>query len=647
MSLVNEKGQLEDLYQNFIHVNMYARWIESENRRETWSETVHRYMNFMKAHLVNNYNYHPDDEIFNIVGTAIYNQLVMPSMRLMATAGDAMNVDNVCAYNCAFVAIDDFRALDETMYLSMNGCGVGFSVQKKHTEKLPSIPAEITNSEFTITVDDSKKGWAQAFRSLIVCLLKGFEPKWDLSQIRPAGSKLKTFGGRASGPEPLDRLFKFVVSTFRAAVGRKLKPLELHDILCMVGEIVVSGGRRRSALISLSDLDDEEIAKAKTGPNWWEITPWRALSNNSAVYEEVPTKEQFEKEWNFLYESKAGERGIFNLLGSRQHIALSGNRDASKVEGVNPCGEILLRSKQFCNLTEVIVRPDDTEFTLLEKVKIAATIGTWQSTFTNFPYLRPEWKENCDEERLLGVSMTGLFGSPLTITSNSNLRSLLEELRSIARITNNSVADQLGIPRSAAITCIKPSGTISQLTNVSDGIHPWWSPYYIRNVQAIDMEPLTQMLKACGIPHEPSTWKKGTSVFSFPRKAPSSAITRDNLTAIQHLEMWKLYYEHWTDHNPSITVNIRESEWDEVREWVFKNFNLIGGIAFLPYSDHVYSQSPYYPIQEEEYTKRLNELPKNIDWSQLSIYETEDTTKSPSVLACSGGVCDLVEIGAQ
>ena len=644
MSFIDQNGSITDPYRNFIHVSRYSRWLEEKGRRETWVETVDRYMDFMKNHLIKNYNYDPNDIKFIQVKDAILNHKVMPSMRAMMTAGQALERDNIAAYNCSFIAVDSLRAFDEAMYILMNGTGVGFSVEQKYINNLPVIAEEFYPTNTTIMVEDSKLGWSKAFKELLGLLTMGQIPEWDMSKVRPAGARLKTFGGRASGPEPLNDLFKFTVETFKIAKGRRLKPIEAHDLMCKIGEVVVVGGVRRSALISLSNLDDFEMAKAKSG-QWWEQEPQRALANNSAVYNAKPNVAQFLREWRNLYESKSGERGIYNMDSVRKHIEKFGRRDASKVMGTNPCGEILLRPNQFCNLTEVVIEANDTEDTLAEKIRIASILGTWQSTLSNFKYIRKTWKDNTEEERLLGVSLTGIFGNPLTGTIHKNLGSMLASLREVAVETNIDEADRLGIEHSAAVTTVKPSGTVSQLTGVSSGIHPWYSKHYIRTVRADNKDPLTAFLKDFGIPNEPDVMKPdATTVFSFPIAAPKNAVVTDDLSAIDHLEVWKIYRTHWTEHNPSVTVNVKEDEWVDVAAWVYKNFDHIGGVSFLPASEHTYKQAPYQPISEKEYKQALEAMPNNIPWESLPLYELEDTTTGSQELACTAGACDVVDL---
>ena len=646
MSIVSESGSLTNDYSNFIAVSRYARWMDDEGRRETWTETVGRYVGYMSDRLGDKI----DKETVNALNYAIVNQHVMPSMRALMTSGPALDRENIAGFNCSFIAVDHIRAFDESLYILMNGTGLGFDVQQRHVEKLPVIAEQFFDTDTTIVVHDSKLGWAKAYKELISLLVQGHVPKWDMTKVRPAGARLKTFGGRASGPEPLDRLFDFTVKTFKQAAGRQLKPIEAHDIMCKIAEVVVVGGVRRSALLSQSDLGDFDMAKAKSG-NWWENNPQRALSNNSAVYYSKPSFGQFLEEWKNLYESKSGERGIVNMDGIKKHTSRFGRRDANKIVGKNPCAEINLRSAQFCNLTEVVIYPDDTREQIREKVVVATILGTYQSTLTDFNYLRSIWKKNTEEERLLGVSLTGVYGHPLMNGSQGTkeLADFLDGLRELAVETNAYWANKLGINPSAAITTIKPSGTVSQLVGVSSGLHPWYSEYYIRTVRGDNKDPLTRLMKDEGIPNEPDVMKPNdTTVFSFPVKAPYGAVVSSDLTAIEHLEMYKLYREHWTEHDVSITVNVREDEWGYVGAWVYENFDHIGGVSFLPASDHTYQQAPYQPVSQEDYNIAVAKMPKSIDWVNLSLYELEDATTGAQELACvagpSGDGCEVVDL---
>jgi ribonucleoside-diphosphate reductase alpha chain len=598
----------------------------------------------MKDHLILNYGYSPNAKIFDEVKDSILNHRIMPSMRALMTAGPALERDHIAAYNCSFIAVDSLRAFDEAMYVLMNGTGVGFSVESKYLEELPVIAESFNQTGTTIVVEDSKLGWAKALKELIALLSQGQIPQWDMSKVRPSGARLKTFGGRASGPGPLGALFTFTVDTFKNAAGRRLKPIEAHDLMCKVGEVVVVGGVRRSALISLSNLDDFEMAKAKSG-SWWETQPQRSLANNSAVYNAKPNTAQFLREWRNLYESKSGERGIYNIDSVRKHVESFGRRNSSLVSGTNPCGEIILRSNEFCNLTEVVISAEDTREELMEKVRLATILGTWQSTLTNFKYIRKVWKDNCEEERLLGVSLTGIYGNKITSTAGKALEQLLTDLRLESVKVNDVEAKKLNINPSVSITCVKPSGTVSQLVGVSSGIHPWYSEYYVRSVRGSNNDPLTQFLKDSGIPNEPDVMKPDeTTVFYFPQKAPKNATVTKDLTAVDHLEMWKIYRTYWTEHNPSVTINVHEDEWLRVGAWVFDNFDSIGGVSFLPASEHTYKQAPYQEISKDEYEEWVKKSPSNIQWDMLSLYEKEDGTTGTQELSCVAGECEIVDI---
>ena len=627
--------ELKD-YNRYIHASRYARWIEDENRRETWEETVDRYISFWVDRF-------PDTYPAEDVRKAILNMDVMPSMRTLMTAGKALSKDELAGYNCSYIAIDNPRAFDEVLYVLMVGTGVGFSVERQFINKLPSIPEELHDTETTITVKDSRIGWASAYRELISLLYSGVVPRFDVSKLRPAGARLKTFGGRSSGPQPLVDLFEFTISKFKGAAGRRLNSLEVHDVVCKVADIVVVGGVRRSALISLSNLTDERLRIAKSGA-WWEQDGQRGLANNSVAYTEKPDIGIFMKEWESLYESKSGERGVFNRVSATNKAASTGRRDTVGFDyGTNPCGEIILRSAGLCNLSEVIVRDNDTLDTLKDKVRIATIIGTFQSTLTNFRYVRPVWKNNAEEERLLGVSLTGImdneFLSGYGRTENKNLAKALEELKHYAVVTNKKWAEKLSINQSVAITTIKPSGTVSQLVDSSSGIHPRYSQYYIRTVRADAKDPLATFLESQGVPCEPDVTKPDSvRVFSFPQQAPEGAVLRENMTAIDQLEHYLLFNKHWAEHNCSITVYVREHEWLDVGAWVYKNFNEIGGVSFLPYSDHSYRQAPYQPCSKEVYDEAVAKFPE-INWGNF--LETEDTLTSYKELACVSGVCEV------
>ena len=640
------KMSLPSPYQEFIALSRYARYIESENRRETWGETVDRYFAFVTNHLGKNHGYTPDEKLLKELRNAVYNLDIMPSMRSVMTAGAALERDNVAGYNCSFVPVDSPRSFDETMYILMCGTGVGFSVEYKYINKLPAVPEKLEKTTTTIVVEDSKQGWAKAYKELLAMLWAGQIPVIDVSRLRPAGARLKTMGGRSSGPQPLVNLFDFTIAKFKNAVGRQLKPIECHDIMCKIGEIVVVGGVRRSAMISLSNINDIEMAQAKTG-NWWENNSQRALSNNSVAYSRKPEMEQFIAEWKNLYDSKSGERGIYNVAAAQKQAARWGRRDPEIHYGTNPCSEIILRPYQFCNLSEVVIRENDTKETIANKVRLATVLGTWQSTLTDFKYLRKIWKDNTEEERLLGVSLTGQFGHKF-MSGKEDLKDLsdfLARLRDYARETNKEEAENLSIPESAAITCVKPSGTVSQLVGVSSGMHPWHSEYYIRTVRADNKDPLTELMKAYEVPNEPDFMKPdSTTVFSFPVKAPEGAIVRNDLTAIDHLNTWLVYQREWCEHKPSITVSVRDDEWMAVGAWVYEHFDEVSGISFLPYSDHTYKQAPYQEVNELEYLELLAKMPSEINWSDLSFYEKEDMTSGSQTFACSADNCEVVDL---
>jgi ribonucleoside-triphosphate reductase (thioredoxin) len=622
-------------YQTFIATSRYARWLDEEGRRETWGETVGRFIdNIVRPSGVS-------DKDINEIEEAILNLQVMPSMRALMTAGPAAARDNTCVYNCSYLPVDHPRAFDEAMFILLCGTGVGFSVERQAITKLPEVPADINDSEDLIVVQDSKEGWAKALRKLISGLYTGDVPKWDLSKIRAAGQRLKTFGGRASGPDPLNDLFKFVVAKFKGAAGRKLNSVECHDIMCKIGEVVVVGGVRRSAMISLSNLSDDRMRHAKSG-QWWENEGQRALANNSVAYTDKPDMETFMREWLSLVESKSGERGIFSRVAADKHVARNGRRTTGMEWGTNPCSEIILRPYQFCNLTEVVVRATDTEKTLTNKVRLATILGTIQSTYTDMPYLRPVWRKNTEEERLLGVSLTGIMDNEIT---NNPSTKLLNKLRDSAVQTNRDYAEQLGINPSAAITCVKPSGTVSQLVDSASGIHARHSEYYIRTVRGDNKDPLTQFLTNAGIPAEPCVMKPdSTTVFSFPVKSPEGAVTRNDMTAIEQLELWKVYALEWCEHKPSVTITVREEEWLKVGAWVYDNFDICSGVSFLPHSDHSYAQAPYQDCDKETYEEALAKMPERIDWLGLSEYEQEDNTAGSQTMACSGDSCEVVDI---
>jgi len=627
-------------YQEYIGKSRYSRYLDDKGRREHWPETVNRYFEFMTKHLQEKHNYSLSAEMRNELQNAVTNLEVMPSMRSIMTAGDALERQNIAGYNCSYLPIDDPKAFDEAMYILLCGTGVGFSVEQKYVSKLPEIPVELYNSGTVINVKDSKEGWAKALRQVIALLYAGEVPKWDVSGVRPAGARLKTFGGRASGPEPLVDLFKYVVAKFRGATGRKLTSLEAHDILCKVGEVVVVGGVRRSAMISLSDLSDDRMAHAKAG-NWWDGNGQRALANNSAIYEVKPDVGKFMREWSSIYESHSGERGIFNRYASELQAAKSGRRELGKEWGTNPCSEIILRPYQFCNLSSVIVRSYDSVDTLRNKVRLATILGTFQSTMTHFPYLRKVWQTNTEEERLLGVSMTGILDNALlNDPDNAELPAILEGLKDVAINTNSELADAIGINRSAAITAIKPEGTVSQLTGTASGIHPQHSQYFIRRVRSDNKDPLTAFLKAQGFPSELCVMKPdSTTIFSFPMRVEKGAVLREDLNAIKHLRLWLLFQRHYCEHKPSVTISVTETEWPEVGAWVWNNFDEITGVSFLPMDGGTYRQAPYESMTEEEYHAMVASMPDGIDWDKL--IEGTDNVEGAQTLACVAGLCEI------
>jgi ribonucleoside-triphosphate reductase (thioredoxin) len=627
-------------YETFIAKSRYSRFIDDKHRREHWPETVDRYMNFMKKHLAKKHSYTIPESLYTELHSAILNCEVMPSMRAMMTAGEALDRDNTAGYNCSYLPVDDVKSFDEAMYILLCGTGVGFSVESKYVNKLPEVPTQLFNSDTTIVVSDSKAGWAKALRQLVALLYSGEVPKWDTSKVRPAGARLKVFGGRASGPQPLISLFEFVTNKFRGAAGRKLTSLECHDIMCKIGEVVVVGGVRRSAMISLSDLSDDRMRHAKAG-QWWEREGQRALANNSACYNDKPTVGEFMSEWLALYQSYSGERGIFSRQAAKSTVAKRGRRDSNFEFGTNPCSEIILRPYQFCNLTEVVARRNDTDNDLQRKVRLATILGTFQSTLTEFPYLRKVWQKNTEEERLLGVSITGILDCPLLNDVNDEgLSSRLDKLRESSVVINKEFADELGIPQSAAITCVKPSGTVSQLVDSASGIHARHSEFYIRRVRNDNKDPITQFLKDQGIPNEADVMKPhDTTVFSFPMKAPEGCVTRDELDSFTHLKLWLTYQRHWCEHKPSVTVYVKEADWPEVGAWVWKNFDEISGISFLPWDGGSYKQAPYEEINAATYDKLKAEMPATIDWE--SFVEYDDNVEGAQQLACVAGVCEI------
>ena len=633
-------------YQAFIHTSRYARWLDGEERRETWEETVDRYVReIARATLAERTDMTEDalDTECDKIRNSILSLNTMPSMRAMMTAGKALHRDNTAGYNCSYLPVDDLKSFDEAMFILLCGTGVGFSVERQYVNKLPEVPDVLEPSSIVIEVKDSKEGWAKSLRTLIALLYSGEIPTWDVSRVRPAGAKLKTFGGRASGPAPLIDLFNFTIDIFRSAVGRRLSSIEAHDLMCKIGEVVVVGGVRRSAMISLSNLSDDRMRHAKTGA----FGTHRYLANNSVAYTEKPDAVSFLREWTALAESGSGERGVFNRQASIAQAAKYGRRDPNHEFGCNPCSEIILRPYQFCNLSEIVVRAEDTKQTLTDKVILATIIGTIQSTFTKFPYLRRIWQKNTEEERLLGVSLTGIMDNTLTNGQEGDLEALLRHFLEAAVETNAEWAKLLGIPASAAITCVKPSGTVSQLVDSASGIHARHNPTYIRTVRGDNQDPLTQFMVASGIPSEPCVYKgESTTVFSFPVKAPEGAITRNDMTAIEQLDMWLMYQRHWCEHKPSVTISVRRDEWMAVGAYVYEHFDEMSGVSFLPTDEHVYQQAPYQDCTLEEYEVALAAMPATINWAALSDYEKEDGTKSSQTFACSGDVCEIVDISA-
>lgn len=629
------------IFEEFIYKSRYARWIEKENRRENWDETVRRLVDY---YLLNTglEGTKDADGLGPTLYDAIYNLQVMPSMRSLMTAGPALERCNVAGYNCAYLPVDSPRSFDEAMYILMCGTGVGFSVEKQYVDQLPRVSEVFEDTDTVIRVADSKEGWAKSLRELISLLIAGQLPKWDVSGVRPAGARLKTFGGRASGPEPLEDLFRFTISIFVAAAGRRLTTLECHDLMCKIADVVVVGGVRRSAMISLSDVTDDRLRTAKTGA-WWEKSGYRRLSNNSAVYaNRKPDMETYMREWKALYDSKSGERGFFSRYACQKIAEQNNRRDARFDFGTNPCSEIILRPFEFCNLTEVVVRASDTFDTLKRKVELATILGTIQSTFTNFRYLRKIWQNNCEEERLLGVSLTGVCDN-LEVLSDENLTKLKE----VAVETNREWAARLGINPSAAITCVKPSGTVSQLVNSASGLHPRHSPYYLRTVRADNKDPLTDFLKGQGVYNEPDVMNtSNTTIFYFPIKSADNAVTREDQSALEALDLWKRLQDNWCEHKPSATINVKEEEWMDVGAWVFNNFDTLSGVSFLPYDGGSYRQAPYQEVTKEEYEEWVKKMPTTINWDELTEYETEDTTTGSQEFACSGNVCEVISIGS-
>jgi ribonucleoside-triphosphate reductase len=643
---------LPTLYQDFIHLSRYSRWLPEENRRETWEETVRRYFDFFDEHLRDKHGYQVSKKERKELEDAVLNLEIMPSMRALMTAGEALKRDHVAGYNCSFVAVNRLRAFDEILYVLMCGTGVGFSVERQEVDQLPMIAEDFHPTETTIVVADSKIGWAKAYKELVSLLTHGQIPTWDVSKVREAGARLKTFGGRASGPDPLVELFEFTIETFKKAAGRRLTSAECHDIVCKIAEIVVVGGVRRSALISLSSLQDDRMRDAKSG-QWWVTNPQRALANNSAVYDGPVEPGQFMEEWLALYKSKSGERGIFNRQAARSSIQRNTEirsqndrkRDPEHNFGTNPCSEIVLRDCEFCNLTEMVVRADDTRESLMKKARLATILGTWQSTLTDFRYLSSSWKKNCEDERLLGVSMTGIMDCERTNGKEEGLETLLSDLREEVISVNRTLSKNIGVEQSVATTCVKPSGTVSQLVDAASGIHARHNPYYIRTVRADNKDPLCTFMKEKGFPHEACVMKPdNVTVFSFPIKAPENSVFRMDLSAEEQLDLWLKYQYHWCEHKPSVTISVKEEEWVGVGAWVWNHLDSISGISFLPFSDHTYRQAPYQDCTKEEYEEMVSKLPNEIIWSELANYEVEDQTSGTQTFACSGDSCEVVDL---
>ena len=639
-------NMLPTTYQQFIHKSRYARWLDSEQRREDWHETVDRYVDFMVNQVRGKHDFDLPQKDVEDIREAILNLEIMPSMRAMMTSGPALARDNISGYNCSYIPVDSPRSFDECMYILMCGTGVGFSVERENVDKLPVVSDAMHETDTVIKVGDSKPGWAKSLRELIALLYAGQIPTWDMSQVRAAGERLKTMGGRASGPQPLDDLFRFTVETFKKAQGRRLFPIECHDLMCKIGEIVVVGGVRRSALISLSNLNDDQMAHAKSG-QWWENEGQRALANNSVAYKTKPEIGTFMREWVALYESKSGERGMFNREAADKQVARNERRETGHMWGTNPCSEIILRPYQFCNLSEVMVRESDDLNSLKRKVRLATILGTLQSTLTDFKYLRSVWKKNTEEERLLGVSLTGIMDHQV-LSKNVDSAKWLQEMRQEAVDTNAQYSQMIGIPQSAAITCVKPSGTVSQLTDTASGIHARHNDYYIRTVRGDNKDPLTQFMIESGVPHERDVMKpESTTVFSFAMKSPDGAVTRTQMSAIEQLELWKTYALHWCEHKPSVTISVKEEEWMDVGAWVYENFDVASGVSFLPHSDHTYQQAPYQDIDVDEYNDWQQAYGYvELDWNKLTDFEKEDNTSGSRELACTAGVCEVVDLSA-
>jgi len=639
-------------YQNFIALSRYARWLPEKKRRETWEETVARYFDFMEEHLKDNTTQELVPKTRKILEDAVLNLEVMPSMRALMTAGKALKENNIAGYNCAYLSVDHWKAFDECLYVLMHGTGVGFSVERQFVNKLPEVPAEMVDVDDVVVVVDSKEGWQSAFRKLITYLYDGEMPKWDFSKVRPKGARLRTFGGRASGPEPLVDLFNFSTNLFKEAVGRKLTSYECHRMMCKIAEVVVVGGVRRSALISLSNLTDERMRSAKSG-QWWSDTPEMALSNNSVCYTEKPDIGIFMKEWTSLYESKSGERGIFNREAAIKQVAKNGRRDTDHHFGCNPCSEIILRDGQFCNLTEVVIREADTQKDILRKVRLATILGTFQASLTDIKRLRPKWVKNTEEEALLGVSLTGIMDNSFMNGSNTDrghygkrsLPDFLSDLRKETVKVNKEWSELMGISQATATTAIKPSGTVSQLVDSASGIHTRHNDYYLRRVRADAKDPIAQLMEDQGIPCEADVMKPNSvKVFTFPMKAPEGAVLRNERTAIEQLELWLTYQRYYCEHKPSVTISVREHEWMEVGAWTYKHFDEVSGVSFLPHSDHSYQQAPYEDCTKAEYTALAKKMPKAVNWDLISEYELTDMTVGTKTLACTGSICELVDL---
>lgn len=635
-------------YQNYIAKSRYARFLDSEGRREHWDETVTRYLDYFEQDLDERHGYKVPATLRSELYSAIHDLHVMPSMRALMTAGEAAKRENLAVYNCAYLPLDRPRAFAEALYILMCGTGVGFSVERQYANMLPEVPSDFSRTAFDIVVGDSKMGWAVAFEDLLTCLYAGTIPHIIYDEIRSAGERLKVFGGRASGPEPLQRLFEFTIRTFRNAAGRKLNSLECHEIATMTGDIVVVGGVRRSAEISLSNLSDPRMRDAKSG-DWRAHKPHLQLANNSVAYTEKPDVGAFMAEWHSIYMSKSGERGIFNRVGAQKKVLRLGRRDHRFDFGVNPCGEIILRPRGLCNLSESVVRRNDSLAELREKARLAAILGTWQATQTRFGFVEPDWRKNAEEERLLGVSQTGIYDNPM-MRGDMGMEALgrqLHDLKGVVLSTNREMAYEIGISPSAAATTVKPSGTVSQLVNSPSGIHQGHAPYYIRRVSADNKDPVTQFMIDSGIPNEPHATKPNDmTVFSFPIALAHDTVTREQVTAIQHLELVKLYNNVWSEHAVSCTVSIKEHEWPEVGGWVYNNFDDVVGLAFLPHfaEDSSYTQMPYETIDKWQYEDLLAKMPKALDWSKLAEYEAgEDTVTGTREFACQGNTCEIVD----